>query len=143
MKLIEKLKQESLSLRKAKIKSNPYIMLLSRIDAERTKLNVPTVNDISDEDILVLISREIKMLEQEAPTSKNKAEIEAHIAELSKYLPTYLTKDEIRSKVESNILSLSESGLKMGAIMGSLSKELSNETYKKGDLAEVVRETLG
>lgn len=124
--LITKIKDDMKTAMKNKDKEklSTLRMLLSLIETERGKVGIATVEDFTDEQIIDLINRNIKSLNNEIQSivsvgrdaSKQEKEKEVLIA----YLPQQLTEEEVRAEVQEALSHNLQFGLAMKVLSGKL-----------------------
>lgn len=110
---------------KDKEKLSALRMLLSTIDAERSKQGVDSIEDFSDDQVIVFINRNLKQLFQEINSLENAnrdySAQEKQKEVLQSYLPRQLNEEEISQEIEKAIGEIVATGGNFGLLMKSLS----------------------
>ncbi|AYP68293.1 hypothetical protein PQE75_gp186 [Bacillus phage vB_BcoS-136] len=122
---------------KEKIKLSTLRMLLATIENERSKIGLSSIEDFTEEQIIALINRNIKALNQEIESLRVAGRItteqQTQKQVLLSYLPEQLSEDLIRKEIELAMI-LVERG-EINNPMQVLSKKLKG----KADMGLVSR----
>lgn len=132
---------------KNKNKVTTLRMLLSTIDTERGKLGLKDVSDFKEEQVIGLINRNIKQINQEIDSLKiAKRDFSMQQEQktiLEEYLPAQMSAEEILSYVNS---AISAEGFtdksQKGKLMGILSKQLKGKA-DMGLVSKFAKDLLG
>jgi uncharacterized protein len=125
----------------------------STLRAIKTKImqleTAKNAKELDDSGVLSAIASMVKQREESVAmfTQGNRPELaaqeEAEIAVLQDFLPKQMSRDEIKSAVESLVSELGASSMKdMGKVVNGFKAQYPNKADGKV-LAEVVKETLG
>ena len=107
--------------------------LSSAFTNELVATNRTPTDELSDEQVLVVITREAKRRKDSIAqfTENGRADLaadeQAELEILQSYLPTLMTVDEIRQIVEAKIAEMGADKSKMGMIVGALMKDLKGK----------------
>ncbi len=146
MALIEQIESELVSAQKNKDEN--VVSTLRMLKSALTNLKIATQKELTDEDVLVQIQKEIKSRSDAVAlyekgdrpelVEKEKTEIEI----LQKYLPEQLSLEEIREKVNAQIAKTGASTITdMGKVMGPVMTELKGKA-DGGLVAKITKEEL-
>lgn len=107
-------------------------MLMATIETERSKSGVSAVEDFTEDQIIVFINRNIKVLNAEIESlvtaSRDASKQEREKVLLVSYLPKQLTKEEIVAEINHALDLVKRGELEgMGQAMGYLSKKLKGK----------------
>ena len=110
-------------------------LLVSELEKEKINLNVKTVDELTDEQVIEVVSRQIKKLNKEIDVykelNKDVSKQEDELKLLSKYMPKQLSDDEILKYIQQSKKMVDEGIIKNP--MQFLSKELKG----KADMEKV------
>lgn len=142
--LLNTIKKKSLLCRKNKMDHNPYIMLLSRIDAQKSKIK----GDLTDADVLVLVKSEIKGLEKEAealrayPEQYSKYNLALYdINILKELLPAALSEDEILKILDVKLdYLIIDQGFNIGALVKKSKELLGDQEYDMKVVMKIIND---
>lgn len=120
---------------KEKTKLSTLRMLLATIETERGKQGLESIENFSEEQIISLINRNVKALNQESDSLLNVGRDNSNVLEqkdiLIEYLPKQLSEDEIRKEVAYALTLLEQSRI------DNAMKYLSQKLKGKADLGLV------
>lgn len=146
MSLLSQLQSDIKESMKSKQKEKLQTIRLV-ISAIKNK-EIETKKELTDEEVLALIQREIKQTNEELDSFKKvgnteKVEVlEDRLNVLKAYLPKQLTEEEIKEKVQSVITENNFSDIKdMGKVMGKI-KPLVQGKADMSVVSKVVKELL-
>ncbi len=118
---------------KDKVKLSTLRMLLSTIETERSKKVIESVEDFSNDDIIGLINRNIKSINQEIDSlisaNRDYSKQEQEKLVLLSYLPKQLTTEEVLNEI-AHAIKLVENG-EVKNPMQYLSQKLKGKTDMK------------
>ncbi len=146
MKLIERIRQDSLVARKAR--DTDKGVFLVTLMAEASKVGKDDGNrESTDAEVTAVIKKFIKNTDETlralgdaAPTQRARLELELTL--LNGYLPSQASEAEVRAAIARLVGELTERTPKqMGAIMGKLTAEFAGN-FDKGLASKLVKEAL-
>lgn len=127
---------------KEDLKKSVLRMLLASLENEKIDLKLATVEKLSDEQVLVVITRMAKSLDKEADeyrkVGRSTEKQDAEKAILAEYLPTQLTEEEVLKYVVEIAESTKANGGKIGQAMQEISRQLRGKTDMK-KVSEMMR----
>lgn len=121
--------------------------LSSAMMNEAVALNLGPQGELSDEQVMTLLTREAKRRKDsiEQYTTGGRADLaadeQAELDVLSVYLPTLMTRDEIVPIVQAKIAEMGADKSKMGMVVGALMKDLKGKA-DGNDVKSVVESLL-
>lgn len=123
-----------------------YAMLVSRADNDRLKYGLKSTDELSDSQVLKIISAEVTQLKQELKYAVDKAPVSRSLEVMSRLLPEELSEAEVMSLVNDAVSQLDSSQLTMKDLMAKsrelYSKSLSAKTLPMKTLSTIVKEKL-
>jgi uncharacterized protein YqeY len=138
---IQKRMQDSMKARDS-VSVDALRFILSQINYEKIEKG----NDLTDEDVLKVIAREVKKRKESIEMFKTNSrndlvqQEEKQLAVISSYLPKEMSEEEIKKTIQeimSGIEDKSNIGKVMGAVMGKMKGKADG-----GVVAKVVKELL-
>lgn len=145
LKLKEEMKQAMRD--KNEVKLTTIRGVLSALTNESINLGRGPGGELSDDEVLVVIKREVKRrrdaVEQfRAGDREDLAENDmAEIAVLEPYLPAVMSREAIRPLAQAKIAEMGADKSKSGQVMGALMRDLAGQA-DGGDVKAVVEELL-
>jgi len=144
-----KKKIEELFLKSLRGKQEFVLSTVRMLKAALTNKEIELKKELTDEDILSVVSTEIKKRKDASSTylsggrpelaDKENKEIEI----LSEFMPSQLSSDEVKAKIQAIISALPEDKkTNFGAVMGLVMKELKGQA-DGGVINSLVKELLG
>lgn len=120
-------------------------MLVSNLENLKVEKKVSTVNDLTDEDVVKVVQKQVKMLVQELDSLKvakrDTGKVEKQKEVVETYLPEQLTGEELKvyinGKIEEEKAEVEGSTPK--ELKGKIMKVLSKDLRGKADMGEVSR----
>jgi uncharacterized protein len=138
MSLVQRTKDDSIQAMKDKDKAklSTLRLLISEIEKERVALKLADTSQLTDEQVMAVISRQVKKLEKEkevyAEAGMSTESQEAEKEVLLAYLPKQLSETEIREIVEQTVADVkAEAGANFGLVMKQLTFELKGKADMK------------
>lgn len=107
-------------------------MVVSSLEKEKINLKLKDVNDLSDESVVTILQKQVKLLDQELESLKiakrDTMKVEAQKELVKKYLPTQMNEEELNEYIKIKVEELKIDSIKMqGKLMGVASKELKGK----------------
>lgn len=121
-------------------------MLVSSLENEKFNKKLSEVIDLSDNEVIPIIKKQVKVLDQELDGLKKAGRSVDRVTNqklvLLKYLPVQMTENELKDFILIKIEEIGITSIKeQGKLMGVISKELK-ETADLGLVSKIVRELL-
>ncbi|MEL7622028.1 MAG: GatB/YqeY domain-containing protein [Clostridiales bacterium] len=148
MPLMEQLNQEMKEAMKAKEEGKLKLSVIRMVKSAIKYQEIEKGESLSDEEIITLISRELKQRREVIPEYEKKGRTDVidtlnqEIAVLMTYLPKQLEEGEIRSLITAAITETGAAGPKdMGKVMGKISAATKGKADGR-QVSSLVKEML-
>lgn len=138
MDILKRIEEDIVYARKNDM--NDTLLVLSNIKAEAINLKIKEARELTDSDMIAILKKNVKSNQEFMEYTEGRPDLFSQAVEKEaiyhKYLPTFLSKEEIHSLL---LQKGAEKGMKMGQLMPMVMSTHKDQVNSK-DVLEVIKE---